>query len=266
MCYYNGVKVTKEEFIRLKSLEKYVRDYDFLDKPLFVGPDYPKAPMLRKLPGQQDFELVMKEWGILPPHIQTEDKAADFRGNFMTLNAKVENLFVSEKGDKSMFEEAAMERRCLIPSTHFFDWRHLKQRGKTGKVLKQTVAYPYLIRLKDQEIFYFAGIWNPNKRGDTWAIVTTESNLIMSQIHNLKKRMPTILTEELAWEWLFNEKLSRADIQNVGSYQYDSLKMEYYTVEKGLITAADPMKPVIYPEVPPLGGDDFMITPQLELF
>lgn len=27
----------------------------------------------------------------------------------------------------------------------------------------------------------------------------------MEQIHNGKKRMPTILTEDLAWEWLFGE-------------------------------------------------------------
>ena len=267
MCYYNGVKVTSEEKFGLKSLVKYVGDYDFLDRPLFIGPDYPQAPMMRKLTGQQDFELVMKEWGLLPPYIQTEDKVADFRTNFITLNAKVENLFINEKGDKSMFAEAALERRCLIPSTHFFDWRHLNQRGKSGKVLKQTIAYPYLIRLKDQEIFYFAGIWNPNSlHGDTFSIVTTEANLLMSQIHNLKKRMPTILTQELAWEWMFNEKLSKADIQNIGSYQFDSLKMEYYTVDKNFIKEQDPMKQVFYPELPPLGGDDFLITPQLELF
>ena len=268
MCYYNGVKVTKETKIRLKALEKFTRDYDFLDNPLYIGPNYPKIPVMRRMPGQEDFEVVMKEWGFLPPYIQTEDRVAQFRTDYITLNAKVENLFVNDDGKESLYAEAAMQRRCLIPSTHFFDWRHLYVRGKGGKVLKKTEAYPYLIRLKEQEIFYFAGIWNPNPlKGDTISIVTTEANLAMTQIHNLKKRMPTILTEELAWEWMFNEKLSRADIQSIGSFQIDSLRMEYFAVDQNFITAEDPMKPVQYPEVPPIGGgDDFLITPQLNLF
>jgi putative SOS response-associated peptidase YedK len=267
MCYYNGVKVTREERVRLKSLAKYVRDYDFLDNPLYIGPNYPKVPMMRRLQGQQDFEIELLEWGFLPPFIQTEDRVVDFRTNFITLNAKVENLFYNEKGEESMFADAAMKRRCVVLSTHFFDWRHLKIRGKGGKVLKKTEAIPYLVHLNDRELYPFAGLWNPNNlHGDTLTIVTTESNLLVSQVHNLKKRMPTILTEELAWEWLFNNKLSRGDIQHIGSHQYDSLKMDAYTVDKNFIHSADPMQHVHYPEVPPLGEDDYLITPQLGLF
>jgi putative SOS response-associated peptidase YedK len=268
MCYYNGIKVeSRIHKLRLKGLQKLIANYDFLDSPLIIGPDYPRAPMMRRVPGQADFELVMKEWGFLPPYIQSEDRITSFRDSFITLNAKVENLFINEKGDESMYAEAAMNRRCLIPSTHFFEWRHLYQRGKGGKVLKNTVAYPYLIRIPEEGIFYFAGIWNPNNiRGDNWAIVTTEANLLMSQVHNLKKRMPVILTQEMAWEWMFNDKLSTADIQSIGSHQFDSLKMKAYTVDRNLIKSPDPMKPVHYKEVPALGEDDFLITSQIELF
>src|SRR5438552_14393191 len=129
MCYYNGTKVTKSEYIRLKQLEKLVAKYEFLDTPLYIGPDYPKAPILRRLSGQEDFELATKEWGFLPPYIQTEDKAAEFRSNFITLNAKFENLFLNEEGKESLYFDAALNRRCLIPSTHFFEWRHIYQRG-----------------------------------------------------------------------------------------------------------------------------------------
>ncbi len=31
MCYYNGQKVSRAEFIQLKQLEKAVKNYDFLD-------------------------------------------------------------------------------------------------------------------------------------------------------------------------------------------------------------------------------------------
>jgi putative SOS response-associated peptidase YedK len=266
MCYFNGTKVTRSEKIRLQHLEKLIANYEFFNTPLYIGPDFPKMPMMRKLTGQEDFEIVMKEWGFLPPYIQTEERLGQFRSDFITLNAKVENLFTNDKGNEAMFAQAALQRRCLIPSTHFFEWRHVNQRGKNGKVLKSTIAYPYLVRLKEQEMYYFAGIWNPNNlHGDNFSLVTTEANLVMSQIHNLKKRMPTILTEELAWEWLFNDKLSSADIQNIGSFQIDSSLMEYYTVEKNFKTSPDPMKAFDYPGLPPL-GEDVMGTAQLDLF
>ena len=37
MCYYNGQKVTRAEYIRLKSLEKEVRRYNFLNVGVQVG-------------------------------------------------------------------------------------------------------------------------------------------------------------------------------------------------------------------------------------
>ncbi|MEP7372263.1 MAG: SOS response-associated peptidase family protein [Chitinophagaceae bacterium] len=266
MCYYHGTKVTRTELVKLESLEKLVARYEFLDTSIFKGPEYPLSPIMKSIPGQQDFELTLREWGFLPPYIQTQDGIAEFRKNYITLNAKVENLFHNDDGKPSLYADAAMKRRCLIPSTHFFDWRHVRQRGKKGQVLKATTAYPYLIRLKEQEIYYFAGIWNPNAlRGDTYSIVTTEANLVMGQIHNLKKRMPTILTEDLAWEWLFNERMTERDVQSIGSYQIDSLKMDYYTVDKAFLRNVDPMKRVDYHELPPL-GEDVMGTPQLDLF
>lgn len=267
MCYYNGIAVTKAEKEALKARVKFVPDYDFWDQPIIIGPGYPKMPMLKAIKGQRDFEILLAEWGFLPPFTQTEERLVDFRNRFITLNAKVENLFTSEDGKQSMFAEAAMERRCLIPSTHFFDHRHLHKRGKTGKVLKDTEVYPYLIRMKDRSLYYFAGIWNPNNlHGDTISIITTEANLLVGQVHNLKKRMPTILTSELAREWMFTSGLTRSDVQRIGSYQYDSSKMECYTVGRPLKTNAVPMEEVQYKEVPSLGEEDFLITPQSSLF
>jgi hypothetical protein len=40
MCYYNGQKITHEEFIRLGELEKTVSKYDFLHRDLQIGFDY----------------------------------------------------------------------------------------------------------------------------------------------------------------------------------------------------------------------------------
>ncbi len=61
MCYYNGVKVTKSEFIRLKSIEKAIAKYDFLNKPLHIEFNYGNAPVLKRIEGKEDFEIVEME-------------------------------------------------------------------------------------------------------------------------------------------------------------------------------------------------------------
>ena len=68
MCYYNGVKITHSEFIRLKKIEKAIAKYDFLNKPLLVGFDYQNIPVLKQVEGKADFDLVEMEWGFLPPY------------------------------------------------------------------------------------------------------------------------------------------------------------------------------------------------------
>jgi len=88
--------------------------------------------------------------------------------------------------------------------------RHVFPIGKkTGKPLKTAVKYPYHIEVKKQPYFFIAGVWQPLKDVETgvyvetFSVVTTAANQLMQQIYNSKKRMPTILTEDLAWEWLF---------------------------------------------------------------
>jgi hypothetical protein len=62
MCYYNGQRVTRTEYIRLKQLEKVVARYDFLKTPLHEGFDYGKSAVLKAIPGKEDFEIVQMEW------------------------------------------------------------------------------------------------------------------------------------------------------------------------------------------------------------
>ena len=64
-----------------------------------------------------------------------------------------------------------------------------------GKAKKQ-----YEITLQDNSPFAFAGIYNirvDKETGEifnTYSIITTEVNELMTEIHNIKKRMPVILT------------------------------------------------------------------------
>ena len=96
-----------------------------------------------------------------------------------------------------------------------------------------------------------AGIWNPftdretGETFDTFAIVTTKANKLMAEVHNTKKRMPVILNEDLAWEWLM-EDISEGRIKEIASYQFPAEKMKAHTVAKNFQQAEDPTAPTNY--------------------
>jgi putative SOS response-associated peptidase YedK len=73
----------------------------------------------------------------------------------------------------------------------------------------------------------------------------------MEQIHNKKKRMPTILNEAEASEWL-NPSLSETKIMELASSVYDASYMNAYTIDKSFRTATNPMEAFGYPELPVL--------------
>ncbi|MES2429290.1 MAG: SOS response-associated peptidase family protein [Bacteroidota bacterium] len=265
MCYYNGVKVTRAEFIRLKSIEKAVAKYDFLNKPLHIGFDYNNIPVLKRIAGEEDFDIVEMEWGFLPPYIKTREEAHRMRigykkddGQFqvpiLTLNAMSEEMLLPRK----IYRQAALERRCLILSTGFYEWRHIfPANKKTGLPVKTAVKYPYHIGVKDKEYFFIAGIWTPwedkttGEFVETVSIITTAANKIMEQIHNSKKRMPTILTEDLAWEWLIGD-LSEVRISEIAKFQFPSEQMKACTIAKDFREALDPLEPFNYEDLPAL--------------
>lgn len=265
MCYYNGQKVTRSEFIRLKNLEKVIAKYSFLNKDLLIGFEYGKSAVLRRIEGEEDFDIVEMEWGFLPGYIRNREQAEKFRTGYkkengdwqqpiLTLNAMSEEMLLPKK----MYRDAALSRRCLVLSTGFYEWRHVFPIGKkTGKPLKTAVKYPYHIGVKNREYFYIAGIWQPWKDVETgeyvetFSIVTTAANKIMEQIHNSKKRMPTILTEDLAWEWLFGE-LDEERITEIARYQFPTQQMEACTISKDFRSDLEPAAPFVYEDLPAL--------------
>lgn len=267
MCYYNGQKVTREEYIRLKHLEKLVANYDFLNSDLLVGFDYNVKAVLKPVDGNEDFDIVKMEWGFIPTYWKTREEVFKWRNGFMengqfkqllTLNAMSEEFLLPKK----VYRQAALKRRCLILSSGFYEWRHIyRTNKKTGQKLKTPDKYPYFISVKDKNYFYMAGLWQPwtdpdtGEYVETCAIVTTKANQLMEQVHNSKKRMPTILNEDLAWEWLFGN-LSEERISEIGGTQFPSEEMQAWSIKKDFLNSLCPADPVVYPELPPLDGDE----------
>lgn len=134
----------------------------------------------------------LAHWELIPFWYKNMNEVKEGRKKYTTLNAQGEKLLASK-----IYKEAALERRCLVLSSGFYEWRHYKN-----------VAYPYHIKVKDSDLFFMAGIWQgwtDRQTGeylDTFAIVTTAANSLMTQVHNKKKRMPTIFSREAAEAWM----------------------------------------------------------------
>jgi len=270
MCYYNGQKVSREEFIRLMALEKEVSKYDFLNKDVHNGFAYGQIAVLKPNKTKDNFEIVQMEWGFLGHFLQTREEAMVYRAGHKdatgkwipaipNLNAKGENLFISERTNrKSIFADAARNGRCLILSTGFFEWQHIYPKNKkTGAPLKTAVTYPYYINMREDEYFFMAGIyqeWTDKSTGEiveTVAIVTAPGNELMAELHNTKKRMPAILTPDLAWEWMMDD-LTDERIQEIALTQYDYKKMQACSVAKDFKESLSPAEPFKYEELPAL--------------
>lgn len=246
MCYYNSCRVSRGELLRLLAIEKELKNFQ-LEKPLQSGFDYSDWPIVKPIEGKRDIEVVMAHWEFVAPWCKNLGEVQMGRKKYTTLNATGEKLLSSK-----LYRDAALSRRCLVLSTGFYEWRHILHEGD-----KKETAYPYYITLAGRDYFYMAGIWQPwtdkstGETFDTFAIVTTEANDIMAQIHNTKKRMPVILNEELASQWIFDD-LDEKGIAKLASTQYDSEEMVVWPVAKDFRRATDPDTQFDYAELPPL--------------
>lgn len=240
MCYFNGLVAPAGADISINGTTKKLAP---TNKPLQSGFSYNSWPIIKN--SDQDFSIENAHWELIAPWVKTKKEAEAGREKFNTLNATSERLLESK-----LFKPAALNYRCLVPSTGFFEWRHFKPIGA-----KKEIAYPYFISVINQPLFYMAGIYQPwtdkesGETMDTFSIVTTKANALMEQIHNKKKRMPTILNEAQANEWL-QPYLSENKIMELATNVFDASNMSAYTIDKSFRTSNDPLEPFEYAELP----------------
>lgn len=123
------------------------------------------------------------KWGLIPFWAKDQSLASKM------INARAENIL-----EKPSFKNLVKQKRCLVISDGFYEWKQLSG----GK--KQ----PYRITLKDNGLYAYAGLWDEwndpdGKKINTFTIITTHPNELMSEIHN---RMPVILKKEDEEKWL----------------------------------------------------------------
>lgn len=122
----------------------------------------------------------------------------------LTVNAPAETIF-----ENPYFRIPIRRRRCLIPVSGFYGWRHERDRKER-----------YYITVKEQAVFSLAGIFDCWKRLDTdepvmtYSIVTTEANPMMRYIDNANYRMPVILHAGDEERWL-DPELTDLEIESL---------------------------------------------------
>ena len=242
MCYFNSLVAPKGATVSLAGSNKTL---DPVNKPLQSGFSYSNWPIIKG--SAQNFTIENAHWELIAPWVKTSQEVQAGREKFNTLNATAERLLESK-----LFKPAALNNRCLVLSSGFYEWRHYKPAGA-----KKEIAYPYFISLKEQPLFYMAGIYQPwtdketGETMDTFSIVTTKANTLMEQIHNKKKRMPTILNEAQAAEWI-SPNVSESKIMELASCSIDESIMSAYTLDKGFRTGSNPMEAFEYHDLPAL--------------
>ena len=104
--------------------------------------------------------------------------------------------------EKRMFSKPLLTRRCVIPSTGFFEWSHVDGKAKKDK---------FLFRRPGEKMLYMAGMVDALKGKDgvvrdTFVILTTRANASMSPFHD---RMPVVLSPDEREDWLDSDAFMR---------------------------------------------------------
>ena len=165
-------------------------------------------------------------WGLIP---------------FWAKDPKIGNRLINARAEsvstKPAFRGALKKRRCIVPTTGFYEWRR-----------EDKVKTPFYVHMKDNSFFGLAGMYDKWRRPDgstlqTFTIITTTPNSVLEKIHN---RMPVILKPEQEEDWLSNAELSAKALE--GFFKpYPSRSMTAYEVSRTVNSPANDSPELILP-------------------
>jgi putative SOS response-associated peptidase YedK len=183
-----------------------------------VLPRYNIAPtqmLLGAIERNGERQLREFRWGLIPSW------AKDTSVGNKLINARAETVI-----EKPSFRKAFQTRRCVIPASGFFEWKHdtiqeevkadKSQEGPSlfeefdiarPKTKTKTIKQPFYFGLKTGEPFGFAGLYEywhspDGEKVRSCTIITTEPNDLVAPYHD---RMPVILLKEDVQTWLDGE-------------------------------------------------------------
>lgn len=217
MCYYVSVKTKANELVSTFNAP-YTRAEEHVPYFLTNGFTHPLLPVLANDHGRS---INLYQWGLIPFWVKSIEDAKKLTNQ--TLNAKAETIF-----EKPSFRDSIMTRRCIIPVTGFFEYKH---EGKD--------KLPFYIYPKEQPYFNLAGIFShwtdPSTRDEitTFSIITGHANELMASIHNTAKRMPLMIDDHLVNAWI-DHTLPKSAVQEL-MQPCDDDRMAAFRVDRNLI-------------------------------
>jgi len=165
-----------------------------------IPPSYNIAPSqpIPVIPNDGKKTLDFFLWGLIPSWTKP-----GMVGKYNLINARSETA-----AEKPSFKNSFRRRRCLILTDGFYEWS--KPRSGGTKI-------PHYFRLKDQQPFAFAGLWETwiSPEGDplhSACILTTSPNQTVKAVHN---RMPVILHPADYQSWLDPQEIKPEALQEL---------------------------------------------------
>lgn len=116
----------------------------------------------------------------------------------ISFNSFVSNAREETVEEKKTFKEPFQNKRCVVPTTGFYEWTKDKHKRK------------YFFELPDEEILYLAGLCNTYDNELCMVIMTQDANESMKDIHD---RMPVILSGDQLALWLNETDEARAILE-----------------------------------------------------
>lgn len=168
MCgRYNFTVEQSEEVMEI--LEKL--NAKFQGKEYKTGEIYPTnlAPVL--INEKEEVSPVLSTWGFP----KFDDKG-------VIINARAESAF-----EKKTFRDSLLNRRCIIPSTGFYEWDGSKRK--------------FLFNVKETKALYMAGLYSYYRDEMRYVILTTEANDSIKDVHD---RMPLIIPKQEISTWIMD--------------------------------------------------------------
>jgi putative SOS response-associated peptidase YedK len=206
MCGRFTLTATIEEIIDRFAIQSFLEEENY-------SPSYNIAPsqaVLAIINNGNANRMGFLKWGLIPPW--AKDPSI---GNKL-INARAETLI-----EKPSFRNAFKKKRCLIVADSFYEWKRHEDNTKT----------PFRIKMKSNDLFAMAGLWEQWKSPDgssifSCSVITTTPNKLMEDIHN---RMPVILKPEDEKIWL-NPAMTDMNFLQQLLVPYDENLMETYEV------------------------------------
>ncbi|APX71154.1 SOS response-associated peptidase [Companilactobacillus allii] len=141
-----------------------------------IGEVYPTDKIAIVSAGDNRVKVVTMKWGF-----------PGFKKGQSIINARSETVM-----QKAMFNESFMNRRCVFPTTGFFEWSKDK--------VKHSFNYS-----DDPDSLFIAGFYKEFDGAQCSVLLTTEPNESVVKIHD---RMPLILQKNQINSWIYDQKFA----------------------------------------------------------